>query len=80
MNKVDLLGRRKFITGLGVAAGAAMVAPAMAISEKADGIKWDKEVEIVIIGSVLPDLQQCNPPLKSVRLYLTSFLLYLRPL
>ncbi|MDP5146473.1 flavocytochrome c [Shewanella sp. ULN5] len=51
MNKVDLLGRRKFITGLGVAAGAAMVAPAMAISEKADGIKWDKEVEIVIIGS-----------------------------
>ncbi len=51
MSNVDLLGRRKFIAGLGIAAGAAMVAPAMAVSEKADGVKWDKEVEIVIIGS-----------------------------
>ncbi|MCL1047681.1 flavocytochrome c [Shewanella sp. 1_MG-2023] len=51
MSNVDLLGRRKFIAGLGVAAGAAMVAPAMAVSEKADGVKWDKEIEIVIIGS-----------------------------
>jgi flavocytochrome c len=51
MSNIDLLGRHKFIAGLGVAAGAAMVAPAMAISEKADGVKWDKEVEIVIIGS-----------------------------
>ncbi|QIR15929.1 flavocytochrome c [Shewanella aestuarii] len=51
MNKIDLLGRRKFITGLGIAAGAAMVAPAMAVSEKATGIKWDQEIEIVIIGS-----------------------------
>jgi flavocytochrome c len=51
MSNIDLLGRRKFIAGLGVAAGAAMVAPAMAISEKADGVKWGKEVEIVIIGS-----------------------------
>ncbi|PMG30507.1 flavocytochrome c [Shewanella sp. 10N.286.52.C2] len=51
MTKIDLLGRRKFITGLGVAAGAAMVAPAMAVSEKAAGVKWDEEFEIVIIGS-----------------------------
>ncbi|MCL1068029.1 flavocytochrome c [Shewanella olleyana] len=51
MSNVDLLGRRKFIAGLGAAAGAAMVAPAMAVSEKTDGVKWDKEVEIVIIGS-----------------------------
>ncbi|WP_144211634.1 flavocytochrome c [Shewanella donghaensis] len=51
MTKVDLLGRRKFITGLGVAAGAAMVAPAMAVSEKAAGVTWDEEFEIVIIGS-----------------------------
>ena len=51
MTKVDLLGRRKFIAGLGVAAGAAMVAPAMAVSEKAAGVTWDEEFEIVIIGS-----------------------------
>jgi flavocytochrome c len=51
MSNIDLLGRRKFIAGLGIAAGAAMVAPAMAVSEKAEGVKWDKEVEIVIIGS-----------------------------
>ena len=29
MSNIDLLGRRKFIAGLGIAAGAAMVAPAM---------------------------------------------------
>ena len=51
MSNIDLLGRRKFIAGLGIAAGAAVVAPAMAMSEKADGVKWDKEVEILIIGS-----------------------------
>ncbi|MBR9728873.1 flavocytochrome c [Shewanella intestini] len=51
MSNIDLLGRRKFIAGLGAAAGAAMVSPAMAVSEKADGVKWDKELEVVIIGS-----------------------------
>ncbi|MCL1060404.1 FAD-dependent oxidoreductase, partial [Shewanella gelidimarina] len=51
MSNKDLLGRRNFIKGMGAAAGVAMAAPAMAISEKADGVKWDKEVEVLIIGS-----------------------------
>jgi len=50
MSKINLLGRRNFIKGLG-AAGVAMAAPAMAISETSNGIKWDKEVEVMIIGS-----------------------------
>ncbi|PKG57387.1 MULTISPECIES: twin-arginine translocation signal domain-containing protein, partial [unclassified Shewanella] len=41
MSNKDLLGRRNFIKGMGAAAGVAMAAPAMAISEKADGVKWD---------------------------------------
>lgn len=51
MSNIDLLGRRNFIKGLGAAAGVAMAAPAMAVSEKADGVKWDKDVEVLIIGS-----------------------------
>ena len=51
MSNNNLLGRRNFIKGMGAAAGVAMAAPAMAISEKADGVKWDKEVEVLIIGS-----------------------------
>ncbi|RTR28847.1 flavocytochrome c [Shewanella atlantica] len=51
MSNVDLLGRRNFIKGMGAAAGVAIATPAMAISEKADGVKWDKEVEVLIIGS-----------------------------
>lgn len=51
MSNLDLLGRRKFITGLGVAAGAAMVAPALALSEQESNVTWDKEVDIAIIGS-----------------------------
>ena len=51
MSKYDLLGRRNFIKGLGAATGVAIVAPAMALSEKADGVKWDKEVEVLIVGS-----------------------------
>lgn len=51
MSKYDLLGRRNFIKGLGAATGVAIAAPAMALSEKADGVKWDKEVEVLIVGS-----------------------------
>jgi len=51
MSDVNLLGRRNFIKGMGAAAGVAIASPAMAISEKADGVKWDKEVEVLIIGS-----------------------------
>ncbi|MBE7216211.1 flavocytochrome c [Shewanella benthica] len=51
MSNNNLLGRRNFIKGMGAAAGVALAAPAMAISEKADGVKWDKEVEVLIIGS-----------------------------
>jgi flavocytochrome c len=46
----NLLGRRNFIKGIG-AASIAIAAPAMAISEKTDGVEWDKEVEILIVGS-----------------------------
>ena len=52
MSNVDLLGRRKFIAGLGVAAGAAMVAPAMAVSEKRtvlSGIKKLKSLLLVLV-------------------------------
>lgn len=51
MSNANLLGRRNFIKGLGAATGVAMVSPVMAVSEKADGTKWDKEIEIVIVGS-----------------------------
>ncbi|MEC4729023.1 flavocytochrome c [Shewanella sp. D64] len=51
MSTNNLLGRRNFIKGIGAAAGVAIAAPAMALSEKADGIKWDKEVEVLIVGS-----------------------------
>lgn len=51
MGNNNLLGRRNFIKGIGAAAGVAIASPAMAISEKADGITWDKEVEVLIIGS-----------------------------
>lgn len=51
MSEKNLLGRRNFIKGFGAAAGVALAAPAMAVSEKADGVKWDKEVEVMIIGS-----------------------------
>lgn len=51
MSNANLLGRRNFIKGLGAATGVAMVSPVMAVSEKADGIKWDKEIEILIVGS-----------------------------
>ncbi|WP_028108364.1 flavocytochrome c [Ferrimonas futtsuensis] len=50
MSKVNMLGRRNFIKGLG-AAGAVMAAPAMATSVSAKGVKWDETVEIAIIGS-----------------------------
>ncbi|MBW8186695.1 flavocytochrome c [Shewanella nanhaiensis] len=51
MSNKDLLGRRNFIKGMGAAAGVAMAAPALAVSESANGVKWDKEVEVLIIGS-----------------------------
>ncbi|ABN59785.1 flavocytochrome c [Shewanella baltica OS155] len=51
MSNANLLGRRNFIKGLGAATGVAMVSPVMAVSERADGIKWDKEIEILIVGS-----------------------------
>ncbi|ACA84576.1 flavocytochrome c [Shewanella woodyi] len=51
MSNKDLLGRRNFIKGMGAAAGVAMAAPALAVSENANGVKWDKEVEVLIIGS-----------------------------
>ncbi len=51
MSDKNLLGRRNFMMGMG-AAGLAMAAtPALAISEKSNGVKWDKEVEVLIIGS-----------------------------
>ena len=50
MSTNNLLGRRNFIKGIG-AASIAIAAPAMAISEKTDGVEWDKEVEILIVGS-----------------------------
>ncbi len=51
MSKVDLLGRRNFIKGVGAAAGVAVAAPVLAVSEKATDVSWDKEVEVLIIGS-----------------------------
>ncbi|TKB58308.1 flavocytochrome c [Ferrimonas aestuarii] len=50
MSKVDLLGRRNFIKGLG-AASVAMATPALASSVSANEVKWDETVEIAIIGS-----------------------------
>ncbi|WP_298444889.1 flavocytochrome c [uncultured Ferrimonas sp.] len=46
--------RRRFLKGLGVAgavAAAPMAAPALASSMRSDGVKWDKTVDIAIIGS-----------------------------
>lgn len=54
MSNINLLERRNFIKGMGIAAGAAsvsMISPAFATSESANGIKWDKEVDLLIIGS-----------------------------
>ncbi|QIZ78046.1 flavocytochrome c [Ferrimonas lipolytica] len=54
MSNVDLLGRRKFITGLGIAGAAAatpFAMPALASSVSAEGVKWDKTIDIAIIGS-----------------------------
>ncbi|GLP95460.1 flavocytochrome c [Paraferrimonas sedimenticola] len=44
------MGRRNFIKGM-AAASAAVATPALALSEPAKGIKWDKQVDIAIIGS-----------------------------
>lgn len=46
--------RRRFLKGLGVAGAAAaapMAMPALATSISNDGVKWDKTVDIAIIGS-----------------------------
>lgn len=50
MNNVDLLKRRNFIKGLGIA-GVAMATPALANSSNSNNIKWDRTVDIAIIGS-----------------------------
>ncbi len=55
MSNINLLERRQFIKTIGaaagVAAGAAISGPAMAVSSSSEGVKWDEEVELVIIGS-----------------------------
>lgn len=43
--------RRKFLSGLGVAGAALIAAPALNAAVSSNGIEWDEEHEIVIIGS-----------------------------
>jgi len=47
MSNNNLLGRRNFIKGIGAAAGVAMAAPTMAISEKAEVMLFSYSPQIV---------------------------------